>query len=79
MTMDRENRVKFIQNVGKYLIDHADEIVPENKLAIYRQSLFIDLSIDNEIPKMTITTDCLTTETLKDVKWNPSRTVTTHA
>ena len=28
MYIDRENRVKVIQNIGQYLIDHANEFIP---------------------------------------------------
>lgn len=71
MRIDRKNRVKMLQNVGKYLIDYANDIVPED-FAKYpcRQTITVDFDVDISIPAVTVNTEYKATETLCGVNWS---------
>lgn len=72
MYITRENRVKVLQNIGQYLIDHADELVPEdaNKQAC-KQTFTFEMDAEIEIPRVEVKTEYIAVETLKGVNWSP--------
>ena len=71
MRIDRENRVKVLQNLGQYLIDHADELVPEdiNRRAC-KQTFTIEMDVEVEIPRVEVNTEYIASETLVGVDWS---------
>lgn len=71
MYIDRENRVKVLQNIGQYLIDHADELVPAdaNKRAC-RQTFSFVMDVEVEVPRVAVNTEYIAVETLKGVHWS---------
>ena len=71
MRIDRENRVKMLKNVGQYLIDHAEDIVPEEFAKhTCRQTIMVDFDVDISIPAVTVNTEYKAAETLCGVKWS---------
>lgn len=72
MRITRENRVKMLQNVGQYLIDHANDIVPEDfGRGAARQVFTVDFSTEISIPAVSVNTEYIATETLSGVEWSP--------
>ena len=71
MTINRENRVKALKNIGQYLIDHADELVPEDiNVRACKQTFTIVMDVELEIPRVEVNTEYKALETLKDVDWS---------
>ena len=71
MQITRENRVKMLQNIGQYLIDNADNLIPNEKPFPTDQTFLIELSVDLEMPHITVTTRYNAVEALKGVEWWP--------
>ena len=70
MMMDRENRVKLIKNIGQYLIDHAEQILPDEEAGrASRQILTVDLNAEEAIPLIAVETEYKATQVLNGVKW----------
>ena len=70
MQITRENRVKMLQNIGQYLIDNADNLIPNEKPSPTDQTFLIELSVELEIPHITVTSRYNAHETLKGVEWD---------
>jgi hypothetical protein len=71
MTINRENRVKALKNIGQYLIDHADELVPEDiNGRACKQTFTIVMDVELEIPRVEVNTEYKALETLKGVDWS---------
>ena len=70
MMMDRENRVKLIKNIGQYLIDHAEQILPDEEVGrASRQILTVDLSTEAETPLIAVETEYKAIQVLNGVRW----------
>lgn len=71
MIINRENRVKALKNLGQYLIDHADELVPEdiNGRACKQTFTFV-MDVELEIPRVEVNTEYKAVETLIGVDWS---------
>lgn len=70
MTMNRENRVKMLQNIGQYLIDNAENLIPNEKPYPVKQTFTIELEVDLSIPVISVQTDYHAHETLHGVCWS---------
>ena len=71
MRINRENRVKMLQNVGKYLMENADNLIPiENAGRAYKQIYTIELSVDLEVPRVEVSTEYIADEVLIGVDWS---------
>lgn len=70
MRINRENRVKMLKNMGQYIIDHADSLIPCEKPFPTDQNILIELSVELEIPHITVTSRYNAHETLKGVEWD---------
>ena len=62
----------MLQNMGQYIIDHADDFIPKEKPYPREQNIVIELSVDFEIPHINVTLSSRYNahETLKGVKWD---------
>ena len=71
MIINRENRVKVLKNLGQYLMDNADDLVPEdiNKRAC-KQTFTIVMDVEVEIPRVEVNTEYIASETLIGVDWS---------
>jgi hypothetical protein len=66
----RRNRVKALKNIGQYLIDHADELVPEDiNGRACKQTFTIVMYVEREIPRVEVNTEYIASETLIGVDW----------
>ena len=70
MTMNRENRVKTLQNIGQYLIDNAENLIPNEKPYPTKQTFTIELDVEFAIPRLSVETDYHAHETLNGVCWS---------
>ena len=68
MMIDRENRVKIVKNVGQYIIDNAENIIPQDG-HVTRQKIVIDMAVEMEIPKVTVVDEYIVKEALHGVKF----------
>lgn len=70
MTINRENRVKLLKNVGQYLIDHADTLVPTEEPYPTKQNLIVSMDVKAKIPEITFYSQYNAAETLKGIDWS---------
>ena len=72
MRIDRENRVKVLQNIGNYLISHADEIVPQDVgPKACKQTFTFVMDVETEVPVIGVQTEYVAVETLYGIDWSP--------
>ena len=71
MTISRENRVVLLKNVGQYLIDKAELLIPESdeKLRLRKHVITIEVGVEMDIPKIAIDAEYIVPEALSGVKW----------
>ena len=70
MYITRENRVKLLQNIGQYLIDHADALVPQDEPSPTKQTMIVAMDAHDGIPGITFYSQYNAKETLKGVEWS---------
>jgi len=66
--IDRENRIKLLKNVGQYIIDNAENIIPQ-KGRVKRQTITIDMHVEYEIPVVTVSSDYIVREAFSGVEF----------
>lgn len=71
MMMDRENRVKFLKNIGQYIVDNAETILPKEGPHPTKQNMIVSMDAKDVIPRITFYSQYEPTETLHDVEWSP--------
>ena len=70
MMMDRENRIKFLKNIGKYLIDNAENLVPQEKPYPTKQNIIISMDVETVEPNVTFYSHYKPMETLLGIDWS---------
>ena len=71
LRIDRENRVKFLQNIGKYITDNAENLIPQegHGSRASAQKIIISMNVDEPRPHVTVSSDYIPFETLFGVDW----------
>ena len=71
MSMNRENRVKFLQNIGKYITDSAEALIPQEGKGsrAYKQNIIISMDVEEPEPQITVYTQYKPLETLFGIDW----------
>ena len=68
MFIDRENRIKLLKNVGQYIIDNAEAIIPQDG-PLRRQMITIDMAVEYETPQIRVSNEYVVREALRGIRF----------